>query len=305
MSRDAPQAALGIQNQPMFEHGMRQVLDIVGDHVTSAFDRGVGLRCSEQGDRGAGTRPQGKVRRVARSPDEPQDVFPHLLMDVDFAHGGLHAEYGGGVRHGLKRFEGASTADPFEHFALGDDTGIADRESNHEAVELGLGQRKGAFVLHRVLRGEDDKGQTQLMSHAVDRDLSLGHGFEQRRLGARGGPVDFVCEHYIGKNRPWSKFELLRLLIEDGYTADIGRQEVGRTLDATEAASARNGQGSHHHGLGHTGNVFEEDVAAGHISGECGLDDRRLAVYDLFDIRDDSLDRVAEFAHLITPYSQG
>ena len=71
----------------------------------------------------------------------------------------------------------------------------------HEAVLLRFGQRVGAFLLDRVLRGQHEERVGELVPHAADRDLPLLHGFEQRglRLGRRA--VDFVGQDDVGEQR--------------------------------------------------------------------------------------------------------
>ena len=71
----------------------------------------------------------------------------------------------------------------------------------HEAVLLGFGQRIGAFLLDRVLRGQHEERIAQAVAHPADRDLPFLHGFEQGglRLGRRA--VDFVGQDHVGEQR--------------------------------------------------------------------------------------------------------
>ena len=55
------------------------------------------------------------------------------------------------------------------HLELLVETRIADEHLEHEAVLLGLGQRIGAFLLDRVLRGQDEERIGQLVAHAARR----------------------------------------------------------------------------------------------------------------------------------------
>ena len=43
---------------------------------------------------------------------------------------------------------------------------VIDLDVEHEAVELGFGQRIGAFLLDRVLRGEDEERLGQVVASA-------------------------------------------------------------------------------------------------------------------------------------------
>jgi hypothetical protein len=67
-----------------------------------------------------------------------------------------------------------------------------DEDVEHEAVELGLGQRVGALLLDRVLGGEDEERLRQRVGGPAGGDLVLLHRLEQRRLRLRRGPVDLV-----------------------------------------------------------------------------------------------------------------
>ena len=64
----------------------------------------------------------------------------------------------------------------------------AHRDRDHEAVALAGHQRERAEVAGRVLGGDDEERLGQAVRRAVDGDLLLGHGLEQRRLGARAWP---------------------------------------------------------------------------------------------------------------------
>ena len=85
---------------------------------------------------------------------------------------------------------------------------IVHEHLEHEAVLLRLGQRIGAFLLDRVLRGQHEERIGELVPHAADRDLPLLHRFEQRglRLGRRA--VDFVGQNHVREQRPFEKAEL-------------------------------------------------------------------------------------------------
>ena len=85
--------------------------------------------------------------------------------------------------------------------------GIADLQLEHEAVELRLRQRIGAFLLDRVLRGEtkNGSGSSYVWPPAVTRVLL--HRLEQGRLRLRRGAVDFVGEHQVGEDRPVQEVE--------------------------------------------------------------------------------------------------
>ena len=85
--------------------------------------------------------------------------------------------------------------------------GIIDLDVEHEAVELGFRQRIGAFLLDRVLRGDDEERLGQVVGVLAGRDLTFLHGFEQGglRLGRRA--VDLVGQEDVGEDRPLDEAE--------------------------------------------------------------------------------------------------
>ena len=80
--------------------------------------------------------------------------------------------------------------------------GIADVDREHEAVELGLGQRIGAFLLDRVLRGHDEERRLEVERVRARRDLVFLHGLQERGLGLGGRAVDLVGQDDVGEDRP-------------------------------------------------------------------------------------------------------
>lgn len=287
----------------MFEHGVREPFDVVGQDVASALDRRIGLGGPEKGHRGARARAKREVGAVASTVDDAQDVVADFLVDEYFAYAGLHPEDGLGVGDRLQARDGMRGAGALEEIGFGDDAGVTDREPEHEAVELGFRKREGAFVLDRVLRGKHQKGLRERVRLAVYGDLAFGHGLEESRLGAWRSAVDFVGDDDLGKNGSPSKLEFLRFLVIDRDASDVGGQQVGRALDPIEGASARDGQRPDEDGLGDSGDVLEQDVAAGDEGGEGVLDDLRLVHDDGLDIIQDIFDRVSEFTHLRKPLS--
>ena len=90
---------------------------------------------------------------------------------------------------------------PGEDLELGVARGDRQHDLEQEAVELGLGQRVGAFVLDRVLGGRHQERAGQLSGDPVDRDLPLLHRLQQRRLRLGGRPVDLVGQQQVGEQR--------------------------------------------------------------------------------------------------------
>ena len=121
---------------------------------------------------------------------------------------------------------------------------VVQGHAHAETVELRLGQRVGAVVLHRVLGGDDEERPRQRVGCAVHRDLPLVHGLEQARLGAGRGAVDLVGEHHVGEDRAGPELELGALLVEDGGADDVRGQQVRGELDAAEGALKAIGPGT-------------------------------------------------------------
>ena len=69
---------------------------------------------------------------------------------------------------------------------------VADAQLQQEAVDLRLGQRVGALLLDRVLRGQHQERVRQRERLAADGHLALLHRLEQRALHLGRRAVDLV-----------------------------------------------------------------------------------------------------------------
>ena len=78
---------------------------------------------------------------------------------------------------------------------------VLHEQLEEEAVELGLGQRVGALLLERVLRGHDEERLLELADLAAGGDLLFLHRFEQGGLRLGRGAVDLVGEDDLGEDR--------------------------------------------------------------------------------------------------------
>ena len=79
-------------------------------------------------------------------------------------------------RRELRGDVGRRALDDFQLFVL---VRIIDEHHEQEAVELRFGQRIGALLLDRVLRGQHEERIGQQVPLAADGDLLLLHGFQQ------------------------------------------------------------------------------------------------------------------------------
>jgi hypothetical protein len=138
---------------------------------------------------------------------------------------------------------------------------IAEAGLKEKAIQLRFGQRKGAFILDRVLCCQDQEGARQHARHTIDRDLALAHTFQERCLGTRGGAVDLVGEENVGKGGTRDKLKLSCLLVIDADTCDVAGQEVGRALQAAEVCIETQRQRTSQHRLADARHIFEQDMA--------------------------------------------
>ena len=80
-------------------------------------------------------------------------------------------------------------------------SGIIHVDLHQEPVELCFGQGIGAFLLDRVLRGENMKGRGQGAILAGHCDLTFLHRLQKGRLGAGTSAVDLVGHQKLAEDR--------------------------------------------------------------------------------------------------------
>jgi hypothetical protein len=112
---------------------------------------------------------------------------------------------------------------------------------------------------------------------------ALLHGFQQSRLGFRGGPVDFVGEDEVGKDGARLKAQLFGAAVAGVHNHaadDVGGHEVGGELDAgvLELKSAR--QGAQESRLAQAGNALKEHVSTGEEANQYAFNYIVLPYYD-------------------------
>ena len=209
----------------------------------------------------------------------------HQFADRHAAHELLDGAQLLGVDHLLGgRLVGAGGLE--QHAPLGVAVGIDDVDLQQEAVELRLGQGIGAFLLERVLGGQNVERRRQVVAHAGDGDVVLLHRLEQRRLGARAGAVDLVGHEKLGEDRAGDEAEVARAvgrLVHHLRADDVGGHQVGRELDAPRGQPEDGAERLDQLGLGQAGDADQQAVAAGQNGDERAVDHRLLAVDDLAD----------------------
>jgi hypothetical protein len=152
---------------------------------------------------------------------------------------------------------------PPEHLHLDVALGHVEDELQQEAVELRLGERVGALVLDRVLRGGDDERVREWERTAVDADLALLHRLQQGGLGLRGRSVDLVGEQDVREHRALAELELPGLGVVDERAGDVAGHEVGRELHALRVQTERVAERPDEERLRDAGHTLEERVALG------------------------------------------
>ena len=203
-----------------------------------------------------------------------------------------------GLEHRLNLAPQAIEGD-IHDLALVARAGIADHHLEHEAVDLGFGQRIGSLLLDRVLRGQDEKRLVERERFVADRDLMLLHRLQQRRLHLGRRAVDLVGQNEVGEDRALAGAERPFARIIDQRADQVGRQQVRRELNAVELAMDRRRQRLDGRGLGQAGHALEQDVPAGEQRDQQPRQHHVLPDQDLANLRFDPFELVRILENLI------
>jgi hypothetical protein len=272
------------------EHGEEELFDILRNDVVAPAEERPGadrlLEREAASDRGA----DGDDLELAGRANEVDDPALEQVVDVDVLDRPLERLdllEGDDRLQVLQGMAGALLADDVDLVVA---ARVAECRLEKEAVELRLGQWKGALYLDRVLGGEDEEGLRHEARHAVAGHLPLGHRLEERRLSLRHRPVDLVDEDDVREDRPGAELEVAGLLVVDREPGDVGRLEIRRALDPGRGrALDRHCDRASEDGLGGAGNVFEKYVPLGRERGENQLDLAPFAVHDALDVVQEAL----------------
>src|ERR1041384_1776538 len=116
------------------------------------------------------------------------------------------------------------------------------------------GEGIGALLLDRVLGGEHEEGERELVGRAACGDPVLLHGLEEGGLGLGGRAVDLVGEDEVGEDRALEEAEDAAaggvVFFEDLGAGDVSGHEVGSELDALKREIEGLGKGGDQEGLG-------------------------------------------------------
>ena len=123
------------------------------------------------------------------------------------------------------------------------------------------------------------------MGCALHRDLALLHGLQQRRLGLGRGAVDLVGQQQTAEHGSGVERELVGPGVVDVRAGDVGREQVGRALEAAERQAEGGGQAAGGERLAQPGHVLDEHVATGQHGGQGQAQGAVLAHHHLADAR--------------------
>ncbi len=184
--------------------------DILAADIHLAIDHGVGLGCHDQAQAGARACPEAQVsladveRTLGFRSGRAHELLGVAVDVVGHGHGFDGLLYVEDVlriedRLGLFVFMPVPI---FMTRSSSSSVGIVHLYEKHEAIELGLGQWVCAFLLKRILSGQDKEWIRQKMSGASDCHAPLLHGLEHRSLCLGRSAVDFIRQYDVGEQRP-------------------------------------------------------------------------------------------------------
>ncbi len=177
-----------------------------------------------------------------------------------------------------------------QEFALRSRRGISQMHAHQKSVQLRLGQGKGARLVLRVLRGDDEEWFGQRHRLAVERHLMLFHGLEQRALGLWRGAIDFIGQHELGKNRSALKSELTGFAIKDGHTEHVGGQQIAGELHPLKRQPQGLRKCVRERGFTDSRNIFDQEVSARQQTCEAQANLRVLAQDHSIDLGENGVD---------------
>jgi hypothetical protein len=268
----------------------RHRLHVVGRDELAPGEERRGARGAHQRDAAARAGADRGARPGARRAHQVHRVLEDLVVHAHRGGGALQREHGGRIDERLHRID----LQPLANAPGGDlahqadflrHRRIVDADLEQEAVELRLGQRVGAFLLDRVLRGEHHEGRRERVRLALDGDLLLLHHFEERGLRFRGRPIDLVGEQQVGEHRPAARREGARARVVERVPGDVGGHQVGGELDAREFPGEGARKRLHQQRLAQPRHALDQHVARGEQRGERLLEDFGLADQRTADLR--------------------
>ena len=251
----------------MPQHRLRQRLGILKTGMAPALHQRPGLygRSEAQGRAGTGSELHRlRRRRLAgvRGVHDPGNIIRHHIRQEHPAHQRVQICQCLPGHHRMNhRLHAEFTV--FDDLLQRRGIVAADFEFEQKTVHLRFRQRIGAFQFDGVLGGEDKKRIRQHMGLAEHRDPAFLHRLQQGALRFRAGPVDFIRQHQIGKNRTRleHKCPALGRFLEHRIPRDIARQQVGSKLDTFGLQLQGSRQPLHQFRLAQTRQAFQQNVS--------------------------------------------
>src|SRR6266516_4682087 len=110
----------------------------------------------------------------------------------------------------------------------------------HDCKEVTLNLRlpihlaNGTLQFKWILSSNNQERLRKGHSGTLHRYLPLGHRLKQCRLGSGSGPIDFVYQKNLCKERALPENKFVVALIEVTDTGDVGGKQIGCSLHALE-----------------------------------------------------------------------
>ena len=162
----------------------------------------------------------------------------------------------------------------------------------HEAVELRLWQRVGAFELDGILSREHIEGLFEHVRRSLNGNAVLLHRLQERRLGLGGCAVDLIREQNVREDGSRGEHHAaparLRVFLDNVGARDVRRHQVRSELDSRELEIEDLSDGVDQQRLGQPGNTEQQAIATDeerkkHLLDDLFLPDNELPYlgYDL------------------------
>ncbi len=238
----------------------REGLDIFGTGVRTALKEGAGLASTEERERGAWTCTECEFGVLSCRFDDGMEIKGHVAFHADISDLLLEFAQGFKGHHGLGVIERVGGLAIKEDLDLVFFAWITKADADEKAVKLGFGEGISALVIDRVLGGDHKERRRQRMGCAVDGNLSLVHGFKQRRLGAWRSAVDLVGKQKMMKDRALVKMKSAVFGIEDRRAKDIGGQKIRSELNAGKVEVEGLCECFGERCFSDAGDIFEQDM---------------------------------------------
>ena len=117
--------------------------------------------------------------------------------------------------------------------------------------------------LHRVFRRKHKEEFGQLVSLALQTHLAFFHRFQERTLRAGRRTVNLVGQQHLREHGTLADFKISGIRPVHGAPRNVGRQQVGRKLDAGKVRPYGHGERLRKRRLARTGNILDKHVTVG------------------------------------------